>query len=163
YELEFLGQAAFGGANAAAPLALACFARVALLTDPFPLSPRPRRGRTTSGGIRQSDAIVFDERRPKYALRTVEEEASSDRPTLILCPSRLTEAERKALKGVDMPWWAMPDPATEIVAILVQSFGTGAGRLFESFCRAHGLRREDVTTDHVTALQDFLSRALSEL
>src|SRR5207247_6504156 len=48
-------------------------------------------------------------------------------------------------------------------SILAQSFGTGAGRLFDSFCRAHGIRREDVTTDHVQALQDFLSRALMEL
>jgi len=57
----------------------------------------------------------------------------------------------------------MADAATEIVAILAQSFGTGAGRLFDSFCRGHGIRREDVTTDHVQALQDFLSRALTEL
>ncbi len=34
YELELLGQAPLVGANVAAPLALACFARVALLTDP---------------------------------------------------------------------------------------------------------------------------------
>ncbi len=243
YELEFLGRMPLAGANLAAPLALACFARVALQTDPFPISPRHSKGRTTTGGIRESDAIVFNERRPKYALRTAEEEAGSDRPTLIvarepskittsgvvsasfvpdrhaalrtlttvseflasspggfvvvedsadlsalsgwravrevavrlrhvardsgstvvLCPSRLTESERKSLKGLDLPWWAMADAATEIVAILAQSFGTGAARLFDSFCRSHGIRREDVTTDHIHALQDFLSRALTEL
>ena len=243
YELEFLGRSPLAGANLAAPLALACFARVALQTDPFPIAPRRPKGRTTTGGIRGADAIVFDERRPKYALRTAEEEAGSDRPTLIvardppkvttsgvasasfvpdrhaalrtvttvseflasapggfvvledladlsvlsgwraagevavrlrhvardsgstviLCPSRLTESERKTLQGLDLPWWPMADAATEIVAILAQSFGTGAGRLFDSFCRGHGIRREDVTTDHVQALQDFLSRALTEL
>ena len=243
YELDFLGRTPLAGANLAAPLALACFARVALQTDPFPISPRPPKGRTTTGGIRAADAIVFDERHPKYALRTAEQEANSGRPTLIvarerakittsgvasaaftpdqhaasrtlttvseflasapggfvvledpadlsvlsgwravlevavrlrhvardsestvvLCPSRLTESERKALKGLDLPWWPMADSATEIVAILAQSFGTGAGRLFDSFCRAHGIRRDDVTTDHIQALQDFLSRALTEL
>jgi hypothetical protein len=83
--------------------------------------------------------------------------------TVVLCPSRLTESERKSLKGLDLPWWAMADAATEIVAILAQCFGTGAARLFDSFCRSHGIRREDVTTDHVHSLQDFLSRALTEL
>src|SRR5207249_620654 len=84
YELEFLGLTPLAGANLAAPLALACFARVALQTDPFPITPRRPKGRTTTGGIRGADAIVFDERRPKYALRTAEEEAGSDRPTLIV-------------------------------------------------------------------------------
>jgi hypothetical protein len=243
YELPLLQQASLGGANAAAPLALACFARVALVTDPYPISPRPSKGRSASGQIGTADAIVFDERRPKYALRTVDEEASSGRATLllgrtaprvgtsgslfasldadrhvalramttasefltaspggllvvegladlsaltgwasvrevvvrlrhlarethstvILCPSRLTESERKALSDLNLLLWPMADPATELVAILAQSFGSGAGRLFDSFCRAHGLRREDVTTDHVQALQEFLSRALSEL
>src|SRR5207249_11470683 len=83
--------------------------------------------------------------------------------TVILCPFHLTESERKTLRGLDLPWWPMADAATEIVAILAQSFGTGAGRLFDSFCRAHGIRREDVTTDHVQALQHLLSRALTEL
>jgi len=243
YELEFIGRTPLAGANLAAPLALACFARVALQTDPFPISPRPAKGRTTAGGIREADAIVFDERRPKYALRTAEEEAASGRPTLIVsrepvkittsdvtsasfahdrnaalrtlttvseflasapggfvvledpadlsalsgwravleiavrlrhvardsgstvvvCPSRLTAAELTALKALNLPWWPMADAATEIIAILAQSFGTGASRLFDSFCHAHGIRREDATTDHVHALQDFLTRALTEL
>src|SRR5437773_12403413 len=64
YELEFLGRSPLAGANLAAPLALACFARVALQTDPFPIAPRRPKGRTTTGGIRGADAIVFDERRP---------------------------------------------------------------------------------------------------
>src|SRR5439155_385428 len=92
YELEFLGRSPLAGANLAAPLALACFARVALQTDPFPIAPRRPKGRTTTGGIRGADAIVFDERRPKYALRTAEEEAGSDRPTLIVArdPPKVT-------------------------------------------------------------------------
>src|SRR5207244_5630865 len=191
YELEFLGRSPLAGANLAAPLALACFARVALQTDPFPIAPRRPKGRTTTGGIREADAIVFDERRPKYALRTAEEEAGSDRPTLIvardppkvttsvvasasfapdrhaglrtvttvseflasapgglvvledladlsvlsgwraarevavrlrhvardsgstvvLCPSLLTESERRDLHCQNLPWWAMADAA----------------------------------------------------
>jgi len=243
YELELLGQAPLVGANIAAPLALACFARVALLTDPYPVSPRPSRGRKAAAQLTSSDAIVFDERRPKYALRTAEQEALSGRATLlvgrgspqmtpsgigaatvpadrqaalrtmttaaeflgsspggllvledladlaalsgwkpvlevvirlrhlardtgstvVLCPSRLTESERKGLKDLDLTWWTLPDPATELVAILKQSFGTGAVRLFDAFCRAHGLRPDDVTTDHVPAFEAFLARALREL
>ena len=243
YELELLGQAPLVGANIAAPLALACFARVALLTDPYPVSPRPSRGRKVAAQVTGSDAIVFDERRPKYALRTAEQEALSGRATLligrgspqmtpsgistatvpadrqaalrtmttaaeflgsspggllvledladlaalsgwkpvlevvirlrhlardtgstvVLCPSRLTESERKGLKDLDLTWWTLPDPATELVAILKQSFGTGAVRLFDAFCRAHGLRPDDVTTDHVPAFEAFLARALREL
>src|SRR5439155_3878991 len=67
------------------------------------------------------------------------------------------------LKELDLTWWTLPDPATELVAILKQSFGTGAVRLFDAFCRAHGLRPDDVTTDHVPAFEAFLARALREL
>lgn len=241
YELQILGLPPLAGANIAAPVGLACFARVALKTDPFPVSPRPRRGRTALGRL-SIGAIVFDEVRPKYALRVVHEEAST-RPTLvvgrrtsriaptdasfatiepsghaaeralataseflasspgglvvledladlavlsgwtstreavvrlrhvargtestlIVCPSRLTEAERHNLGRLGLPTWSLPDPATEIVAILGQSFGEGAGRLIDSFCRVHGLRREELTTDHVPALLAFLSRTLDEL
>src|SRR5213083_3239852 len=92
YELEFLGQAPLVGANVAAPLALACFARVALLTDPYRISPRPTRGRNATAQLTTSDEIVFDERRPKYALRTAEHEALSDRATLLVGrgPPRMT-------------------------------------------------------------------------
>src|SRR5436305_1093073 len=92
YELELLGQAPLVGANLAAPLALACFARVALLTDPYRISPRPIRGRNATAQLTTSDEIVFDERRPKYALRTAEHEALSDRATLLVGrgPRRLT-------------------------------------------------------------------------
>jgi len=57
----------------------------------------------------------------------------------------------------------LPDPAREIEAILAQSFGNGAVRLLASFSRAHGLRQEELTTDHVPALLDFLTRAVTEL
>ena len=82
---------------------------------------------------------------------------------MIVSPTRLVRSEQKELNDLDLTRWVLPDPATEIVAILSQSFGTGAGRLFDSFCRAHGLRREDVTIDHVPALMAFLTRALEEL
>jgi len=243
YELQILGEGSLAGANIAAPVALAFFARVALQTDPFPVFPRTRRGRATTGQIREADAIVFDEVRPKYARRVAQEEATADRPTLILgrktpstttsgaasasiipdrnaalralttaseflsttpgglvlleeiadlsalsgwrptrevivrlrhvargtgstvilCPSRLMESEREGLSALHLPTWSLPDPSTEIVAILEHSFGGGAVRLFDSFRRAHGLRKEDVTTDHVPALLVFLERAMEDL
>jgi len=60
-------------------------------------------------------------------------------------------------------WWSLPNPAREIESILAQSFGSGAVRLVASFSRAHGLRQEELTTDHVPALLDFLTRAITEL
>ncbi|HWM50726.1 MAG TPA: hypothetical protein VNO76_05175 [Thermoplasmata archaeon] len=243
YELDFLRYAPLVGGNLAAPLALVCFARVALQTDPFPIGPRPRRGRSVAGGVGVTDAIVFEERRPKYALRTAQDAASTGRAALLvsrkrtadartglniasfpadrqvglrtlttaseflaaspgglvvledfadigclaswssarelavrlrylardthsmiaLSPDRLTESERASLRDLGLPWWRLPDPAEEIVAILSETFGPGAGRLLESFCRSRGLRRDDVTFDHVPAIQDFLSRSVREL
>ncbi len=243
YELEFLGEAPLAGANLASPIALACFALVAVQADPFSIAPRPSKGRTRPGALAASDAIVFDEIRPKYALRTAHEESSAARATLILgrnapsmaaggagfaavlpvrhaslralttaseflarspgglvvvedladlsalsewpptieaavrlrhvargtgstvvfSTSRLTDTERRALRELRFTWWSLPDPAREIEAILAQSFGDGAVRLLASFGRAHGLRREDLTTAHVPALLDFLTRAFAEL
>jgi len=243
YELEFLGEAPLAGANLASPIALACFALVALQADPFSISPRPTKGQTKPGVLPASDAIIFEEIRPKYALRTAREESSSGRATLILgrtapamaaggagfaallpvrhaslralttaseflatshgglvviedladlsalsewpptieavvrlrhvargtgstvvlSTSRLTDPERRALRDLQFTWWSLPDPAREIDAILAQSFGDGVARLLTSFGRAHGLRREELTTDHVPALLDFLTRALAEL
>jgi hypothetical protein len=243
YELLILNQAPLVGANVAAPVGLACFARVALRTEPFPLHPKGSRPRGASGSLRVADAIVFDEDRPKYARRVAEDEAAAGRPTLvlarrpplvtadgasfatievgrnaaeralstaseflaarpgglvvledladlsvlsgwesvrealvrlrhvaratvstaILCPSRLTSSERKGLHDLYFPTWTLPNPATQIVAILEQSFGSGAGRLVDSFCKAHGVRRDALTTDHVPALLAFLGRALDDL
>src|SRR5216117_379259 len=243
YELEFLGDASLAGANLASPIALACFALVAVQADPFSIASRPAKGGTKAGTLPASDAIVFEENRPKYALRTAHEESSSGRTTLILgrhapsmaaggagfagllpgrhaslralttaseflatsrgglvvvedladlsalsewpptieavvrlrhvardtgstvvfSTSRLTDAERRALRDLRLTWWSLPDPAREIEAILAQSFGNGAARLLASFSRAHGLRPEELTTEHVPALEDFLTRALAEL
>lgn len=242
YELLILGLTPFAGANAAAPVALACLARVALRTDPFPIVPRTRPGRKAAGELHENGAIVLEETRAKYARRMAAEEAAAGRGTLVIgrkappaasgiafasidggrdsairtlttaseffsaargslvvlsavadlsavsgwrptrealvrlhhtarrmastavvCPTRLTESERQGLGALRLPTWTLPDPAIEIVAILSQSFGTGADRLFESFCRAHGLRRDDITTDHVPAVLAFLSKAFDEL
>jgi len=243
YELEFLGESPLAGANLASPIALACFALVAVQADPFSISSRPAKGQTKPGVLPASDAIIFEEIRPKYALRTAHEESSSGRATLVLgrtasamaaggagfaallpvrhaslralttaseflatsrgglvviedladlsalsewpptleavvrlrhvargtgstvvfSTSRLTDPERRALKELRFTWWSLPDPAREIDAILAQSFGDGAARLLTSFGRAHGLQREELTTDHVPALLDFLTRALAEL
>src|SRR5438034_827619 len=83
--------------------------------------------------------------------------------TVVFSTSRLTDAERRALRDLRLTWWSLPDPAREIEAILAQSFGNGAARLLASFSRAHGLRPEELTTEHVPALEDFLTRALAEL
>ena len=83
--------------------------------------------------------------------------------SLLLTTSRLTEAEREDLRGLKMPWWPLPDPADEIEAILARSFGTGAGRLLESFERAQHLARGQLTTAHVEALTAFLEQAVGEL
>src|SRR5206468_3505758 len=83
YELEFLGEASLAGANLASPIALACFALVAVQADPFPIAPHPSKRQTKPGTLPTSDAIVFEEIRPKYALRTAHEESSGGRPTLI--------------------------------------------------------------------------------
>jgi len=243
YELEFLGEASLAGANLASPIALTCFALVAVQADPFPIAPRPSKTQTKPGTLPTSDAIVFEEIRPKYALRTAHEESSGGRATLILgriapamaaseagfaavlparhaslralttaceflarsrgglavvedladlsalsewpstieavvrlrhvargtgstvifSTSRLTDAERRALRDLRFTWWSLPDPAREIESILAQSFGSGAVRLVASFSRAHGLRQEELTTDHVPALLDFLTRAITEL
>src|SRR5881409_1640149 len=84
YELEFLGEASLAGANLASPIALACFALVAFQSDPFSIAPRPAKGGTKAGTLPASDAVVFEEIRPKYALRTAHEESSAGRTTLIL-------------------------------------------------------------------------------
>src|SRR3989454_5523657 len=243
YELEFLGEVSLAGANLASPIALACFALVAVQADPLPIAPRPSKGPAKPGTLPASDAIVFEEIRPKYALRTAHEESSGGRPTLIFgrtapamaasgagfaavlparhaslralttaseflagsrgglavvedladlsalsewpptieavvrlrhvargtgstvifSTSRLTDAERSALRGLRFTRWSLPDPAREIESILAQSYGNGAVRLLASFGRAHGLRQEELTTDHVPALLDFLTRAVTEL
>ena len=93
-------------------------------------------------------------------LRYVARETHS---TVVLSTSRLTQAERSSLHDRELPWWNLPDPATELESILLQSFGSAASRLLDSFGRAHGLRRADITADHVPALVAFLRRALSEL
>jgi len=243
YELEFLREPSLAGANLASPIALACFALVALQADPFPISSRSSTAGTKSRVLPEQDAIVFEEVRPNYALRTADEASAAGRSTLIVgrnsaskfaggagfaavlpsrhaalralttasefltaspgglvvvedvadlstlsewpataeavvrlrhvarrthstvifSTSRLTNGERQAVRDLRLTWWALPDPPREIEAILAQSFGDGAARLLASFGRARGIRREDLTTDQVPALLDFLTRALAEL
>ena len=85
------------------------------------------------------------------------------RSTAVFSTSRLSDSERRSLKDLRLTWWSLPDPAREIEAILSQSFGSGAPHLLEAFCRAHGLRHEDVSTDHVPAVIAFLQRTVAEL
>jgi hypothetical protein len=241
YEVEVLRQAPVSGANLASPIALACFALVAVQGDPFRIVSRPAKGRTNPGRLASGDAFVFEETRPKYAFRTARDESLGGRATLVIgrtppvaagaayaaitpsryaalralttaseflgsspgglvviadfadlavlsewaptlesavrlrhvaratgstvivSTSRLADSERRSLGELRFSWWTLPDPAGEIDAILAQSFGAGGSRLVAAFCRSHGLRHEDVTTDHVPALVAFLEGAISEL
>jgi len=243
YEVDVLRGTTLAGANIASPIALACFALVALQADPFPISSRPARGRTGPGRIPSGDAIAFEETRPKYAVHAARGESADGRATLVigrtppastpsgaahatipssrnaavqalataseflgstrgglvvlegladlavlsewaptlemvvrlrhvsrstgstvvLSTSRLTSSERRSLGDLQLSWWTLPDPAQEIEAILAQSFGGGGPRLLAAFCRSHGLRREDLTTDHMPAFIAFLQEAFAEL
>ena len=242
YELALLGIPILAGTNVATPVALTCFGLVALQGDPFATSPKSRRGPSKPGLIRPGEAIVLNETRPKYALRTARGESVRGRSVLVIgrtssivasgsssatvLPSRhaalralttaseffvgspgglvviddlaglsalsgwrpvveaivrighaardtkstvlmsttcLTETERRSLAERRLTWWDLPDPAIEIEAILSQSFGPGAKRLLESFCRANGLRPAGLTTENIPSLLAFLERALEEL
>jgi len=83
--------------------------------------------------------------------------------TLLVATSRLTRSEKERLRTLGLSWWSLPDPAEEFEALLLPSFGTGARRLLESFCRSAGIRRDDLSPDHVPALTDFLGRAAADL
>src|SRR5207245_2585532 len=235
YEVDVLRGTTLAGANIASPIALACFALVALQADPFPISIRPARGRTGPGRIPSGDAIAFEETRPNYAVHAARGESADGRATLVigrtppastpsgaahatippsrnaavqalataseflgstrgglvvlegladlavlsewaptlemvvrlrhvsrspgstvvLSTSRVPRSARRALGDLQLSWWTLPDPAQEIEAILAQSFGGGGPRLLAAFCRSHGLRREDLTTDHMPALLEF--------
>jgi hypothetical protein len=84
YEFEALGFAGEAGANLAAPVAFGIFVAVALHTDPYSI-PRARRGRWSGDDrLARGQTYVFEEARPKYALRALREEALSGRPALLL-------------------------------------------------------------------------------
>src|SRR5207245_4151715 len=83
--------------------------------------------------------------------------------TVVFSTSRLTDAERRALRDLRFTWWSLPDPALEIEAILAQPFGNGAARRLASFVRAHGLRPEALTTEHVPAREAFPTPARPDL
>lgn len=85
------------------------------------------------------------------------------RGDLIVSTACLTPAEKESLRSHSLEWWTLPDPAEEMEAVLAQSFGPGARQLLESFARSRGIRREDVTLEHVEPFLDFLDRALGEM
>src|SRR5207245_7753620 len=84
YEVDVLRGTTLAGANIASPIALACFALVALQADPFPISIRPARGRTGPGRIPSGDAIAFEETRPNYAVHAARGESADGRATLVI-------------------------------------------------------------------------------
>lgn len=83
--------------------------------------------------------------------------------TLLLSTARLRPSEKADLKAARLPWWTLPDPASEAASILSTSFGAGAARLVEAFGRSHGIARKEFMIDHVPALVAFLGRAVGEL
>ena len=82
---------------------------------------------------------------------------------LVISASRLIAQEKDDLRADGVAFWALPDPADEFEAVLATSFGAGAGRLLDAFCRAEGLPRRELDLDHVDAFLGFLDRAVAEL
>src|SRR5439155_14821407 len=69
--------------------------------------------------------------------------------TVIFSTSRLTDAERRALRDLRFTRRSLPDPAREIESILAQSLGSGGVRRVASFRRTHGPRQGELITDRV--------------
>ncbi len=107
---------------------------------------------TVSGWPRTLEAVL--------RLRNVVAETDG---RMVLSSSRLIAAEKEALRSHGLVWWDLPDPSHEFEAILAPHFGSGSDRLLEAFCRAEGIRKEDLTLAHVDSFLRFLDRALSEL
>jgi len=105
-----------------------------------------------SGRLRAFESVI----RLKHAVKDTHS-------SVVLSTALLTDSERQNLKDLRLTWWSLPEPRRELDAILSQSFGSGAPRLLEAFCRAHGLRPDDLSTDHVPALIAFLQRTIAEL
>lgn len=82
---------------------------------------------------------------------------------LVAGTTHLTPEETQDLLGQDLPRWTLPDPSVEYEAVLAPSFGGGAGRLLDAFCRAEGVRRQDLTPGHAEPFLVFLDRAVAEL
>ncbi len=87
YTIEFiaLGLPITAGSNLVAPVALVLFARVALRTAPYRAP--VRRGPHRKPGVTELEAgrtVVFDERRPTYAIDSLRREASAGRPALLV-------------------------------------------------------------------------------
>ncbi len=93
-----------------------------------------------------------------FGLRAV---AIGTKSTLLVSVVGLLSGESDDLRNAHLTWWTLPDPATEIEAILAESFGTGSARLLEYFAGPRGLHRAGLTVEHVPALVDFLNRALA--
>lgn len=83
--------------------------------------------------------------------------------SLLVSASRLTERETEDLRGQTLVWWTLPDPAEEFEAILATSFGSGAPRLLEAFCRAEGIAPRGLSLSHIEPFLRFLDRAMAEL
>lgn len=81
----------------------------------------------------------------------------------VVSASRLTRPEKEDLRASRIAWWTLPDPAEEIEAVLAQFFGPGASQLLDAFSRSRGLRRQDLSMDHVEPVLQFLDRAVAEL
>lgn len=85
YEFDTLGLSQAAGANVGAPIALAVFAYVALHADPFPIPKDGRRPtRSVPGSLPEGVTLVFEEKRPSYALDAVRVDAAKGRPVLVI-------------------------------------------------------------------------------
>lgn len=105
-----------------------------------------------SGRLRAFESVI----RLKHAVKDTHS-------SVVLSTAWLTDSERRNLKDLHLSLWSLPEPRREIEAILAQSFGSGASRLLEAFCRGHGLRPMDLSMDHVPALISFLDHTMADL
>lgn len=94
------------------------------------------------------------------AVRNLRTVAKETKGTVIVGAACLTRVEQEDLRPLKMTWWTLPDPTTEVEAILSRSFGPGAGPLLARFAAEAGLRPADLTPECIPDLTRFLDHAI---
>ncbi len=97
-------------------------------------------------------------------LRGLQRIVSGTPGTVVASLALLTPEERKGLlatPGIEAV--RLPDPATEVRAILEARFGAGAVHLLQSFAARERRRVEDLTYEDVPAVEAFLGTSMAVL
>lgn len=102
-------------------------------------------------------------KRTREAILRLRRVCADTRSTLLLPTSRLALAEREDLGALRVDVWRMPEPAREVEAALVPSFGTGGRRLVDAYARSRGLRRDELRADDLAGFARFLEAAIADL